>query len=160
MHTHQTAVIIGERYDSLQGCQYIQTVHRKDIRVVLRDDAVVVRIAAFNETAYQREVPCRDDHVTSVKGYSHLLTALAEDALQQGGRFLGHDERCRCLALQLQDTATYQLMTVRCHDGQAVGCKVEEDAVHDRAKLVLCRCADSPCDVVAEHLVSDAELHL
>ena len=151
METDEVAGVAGERLNTTQCCQQAQTIDGELIGVALRNDRVVVRIAALNESTGDFTIGIVDECVTLVKADDNILTVLAQQRLQQRSRLLRQNERCGLIAMNVQNLVANQLMTIRSHDSQALRSEVKIDTIHDGAQFVL-RCGEErTVDVLGQY---------
>ena len=152
MEADELAAVAGEGQYAAQCAYETAAVDAELVGIVLRNDAVVVGVAAFDEAARQHGLTVGHFCRALVEAYDDLLVVLAQDVLQQVGWLLGHDERCRSVGLEVEVLVAHQLMAVAGHHGQVVGRQVEVDAVHHGAQLVLCGGKERAVDVVDQSL--------
>ena len=153
MEADQVARVVGERLHTAQGSQQSETVHTQLVGVVLRDDAVIVGVAALDESALEDAVAIVDLSIALVEADDHVATVLAQQVTQQVGGLLRQDEGSGLLALDGKHLVAHQLMSVAGHHSQSVGRQVEIYTVHHGAQLVLCRSEDGAVDVLSQYEV-------
>ena len=153
MEADQVARVVGEGLHTAQGGQQSETVHTQLVGVVLRDDAVIVGVAALDESALEDAFAVVDLSIALVEADDHVATVLAQQVTQQVGGLLRQDEGSGLLTLDGKHLVAHQLMSVAGHHSQSVGGQVEVDTVHHGAQLVLCRSEDGAVDVLSQYEV-------
>ena len=153
METDQVARVVGEGLHAAQGGQQTETVYTQLVGIVLRDHAVIVGVAALNQSALDDAVAIVDLCVALIETNDHVAAVLAKQVAQQVGWFLRQDEGCGLFALDGVHLVAHQFVSVAGHHSQTVGCQVEIDTVHHGTQFVLGRSEDRAVDILGQRQV-------
>nr|DAR47933.1 MAG TPA: hypothetical protein [Caudoviricetes sp.] len=145
IHADQVGGGIRADRHALDAVEQLDAVHEHLVGVGRRNHGVVVGIIALDQPADQRVVFELENSVLRVEPDRDGLLLAQEHRTQQVGRFLGQDERGREVGFGL-GLVLDQLVRVRAHESEQLGCEVDIHAVHHRAQLVVRRCEDGLVD--------------